>query len=364
MLDFQLFRALYYTVIFITVLVVSVGIIAKRDKLCVYSSAITSILSVFCILVIGFRDLENDPNLDKNRDTANYSESYEELNVEQTDELNVNDNEAKDYGYWLLNYLCKLFNLPTRLFFLICATLYITPVAIFSRRLSKKYAFLIFLMFTASMSFLGAGANIMRNGLASSLLLLAFVNYKKLIYFVLFAILAISMHKSVMLPLVAFIIARIFHKSKWYIALWAIALPLSFFIKDTLTTWLLGSEFFAERVEGYLLNDAADMDLFSHTGVRYDFILYSMVPIVVGGYFILKKNFEDKFYSILYATYLLSNSFWIIINDVPFSDRFAYLSWFIMPVLIIYPFLFSNIKMRYSKIALVLILQISFTLAV
>lgn len=35
--------------------------------------------------------------------------------------------------------------------------------------------------------------------------------------------------------------------------------------------------------------------------------------------------------------YLLTNTFWILIIRANFSDRFAYLSWFIYSVILLYP---------------------------
>ena len=65
----------------------------------------------------------------------------------------------------------------------------------------------------------------------------------------------------------------------------------------------------------------------------------SSFPVFTGWYFIFKKNFNDKFYSHIFNIYLVCNAFWILIIRANFSNRFAYLSWFLMSLIIIYPFL-------------------------
>ena len=69
-------------------------------------------------------------------------------------------------------------------------------------------------------------------------------------------------------------------------------------------------------------------------GFRWDFLLYGSVPILEGIYFVFKRKYNNQFYCILLSTYILTNAFWVLINEVPFSDRFAYLSWFMMPLLL------------------------------
>ena len=58
-----------------------------------------------------------------------------------------------------------------------------------------------------------------------------------------------------------------------------------------------------------------------------------------GWYFIFKKKIEDKFYTHLFGTYMIANAFWILVIRANFSNRFAYLSWFMMGAVIAYPML-------------------------
>lgn len=90
---------------------------------------------------------------------------------------------------------------------------------------------------------------------------------------------------------------------------------------------------------GYLVGEAAEGAKFSSTGFRYDFLAYSAAAVYTGWYFIFKKKYNDKIYINLYNTYLICNAFWILVIRANFSNRFAYLSWFMMGLVIIYPFL-------------------------
>lgn len=44
--------------------------------------------------------------------------------------------------------------------------------------------------------------------------------------------------------------------------------------------------------------------------------------------------------------YLLSNTFWILVIRANFSDRFAYLSWFIYSIVLLYPLVTHSIVKR------------------
>ena len=76
---------------------------------------------------------------------------------------------------------------------------------------------------------------------------------------------------------------------------------------------------------------------FSSIGFRWDFVLYSASAVFAGYYFIIKRGFKDSFYTHLWGTYMIANAFWILVIRANFSNRFAYLSWFLMAIVIAYP---------------------------
>src|SRR5690606_25184293 len=101
---------------------------------------------------------------------------------------------------------------------------------------------------------------------------------------------------------------------------------------------------------------------FSSTGFRWDFLLYSSTAVFAGWYYIVKRNYKDKIYFWLFNTYVFSNAFWILVIRANFSNRFAYLSWFMIGLVIIYPLLKQQIiPKQHQVIGLILIAYFSFT---
>lgn len=75
------------------------------------------------------------------------------------------------------------------------------------------------------------------------------------------------------------------------------------------------------------------------TGVRLDFLIFSALPAV--GYFVLRKYefvVKDSFKFIL-SLYLAMNAFYFIFAWLPYNDRFALLSWLLMPLMVSFDFL-------------------------
>ncbi|MCR9183694.1 MAG: EpsG family protein, partial [Flavobacteriaceae bacterium] len=103
-----------------------------------------------------------------------------------------------------------------------------------------------------------------------------------------------------------------------------------------------------ERFNNYLLV-SPDESKFSSTGFRFDFLIYSFVPIVIWFFYYFKKKIQtDVLYRHLLNIYIVANMFWILLMYVNFANRFASLSWFLWPILVIYP-LIENIGDRKSK---------------
>ena len=348
-------KTAYYIIISLIVLTVVIAQNSKNDySVYKYSKFIVIILALTSILFIGFRNTDIITSF--TADTPTYVYQYSTFSIGDID-----TQEDSDLGFSVLMYICKCLGVPVRLFLIICASIYIIPLVFVSRKLSSKYAYLIMIMFVTGFSFFNSGANIMRNGMALSLLWLSFINYKKILPFSIYGICALLMHKSIILPLSAFILARLYTNHKLYMLIWLLAIPLSFVVKDLVSEIILSIDYVDDRAEYYFTHEAS-LDQFSKVGFRYDFLIYGAVPIMVGGYFIFIKEFKDQFYNLLYATYLTANAGWIVINEVPFSSRFAILSWFLLPLLIIYPFIFySHINRRLTKISLTIILHLGFT---
>ena len=95
-----------------------------------------------------------------------------------------------------------------------------------------------------------------------------------------------------------------------------------------------------ERFSNYLTGDAMIGEVIQMSMTfRWDFLLYSAMGVFVGYYFIFRRNFKDEYYHWIYNTFLVTNAFWVLVIRAAYSNRFAQISWFIMPIVLIYPFL-------------------------
>jgi hypothetical protein len=138
--------------------------------------------------------------------------------------------------------------------------------------------------------------------------------------------------------LCAYLIASRIDKPKIFLIGWLLCIPLSLVLGSSLEmffTDLVSNE----RASSYLTGDDEFSHQFSSLGFRWDFLLYSFSGIFAGSYFIFKKKFEDKTYNLIFNTYVIANSFWVLVIRAEFTNRFAYLSWFLLGLVIVYPYL-------------------------
>lgn len=271
--------------------------------------------------------------------------------------------EEKDWLFYRFMWLCAKI-MDTRQFFLIVAILYILPMYLFAKKHFRRYWFFCFFMLMASFSFWPYGTNGLRNGLATSLFLWGLVYYKDnkpLMYG--FFVLSFFMHKSLIVTIAAFTVAHFFYnRPKLILAGWLAAIPVSLVSGNFWNNFFENLGFFSERTEGYLTGSEKTMEQFSETGFRWDFLIYSGVAIFAGWYFIIDRKLKDKFYTQLFGTYAVANAFWILVIRAAFSNRFAYLSWFMMAPVIIYPLCkFEIIKNQYKTMGTIILLYYLFT---
>lgn len=260
----------------------------------------------------------------------------------------------KDLGWVFYTYLSRVILKNATLFFLVTALLYTIGNYLFLRKIVPiQYLFYILLSTFGSLGYFGYGVNTIRAGIGLSFFLIAFTYRKKLVVFFLISVLAVFIHKSMIILLAAFLITQYVSKSKWFIGLWVFSLVFSILdisvIIDFIQSNFSGVD---ERVGSYLGTETSEV---YNSGFRYDFLIYSIIPIVTGYYYLNKLKFNDITYLRLYNIYLVVNAFWLLVIRIPFTDRFAYLSWFLYPLLMLYPLFYArNIKNRNRKIALIM----------
>lgn len=243
-------------------------------------------------------------------------------------------------------------------FFFVCATLYIVPCYVIAKKWFQKYWFYAFLMLVGSFTFWNYGVNGIRNGIATAFFLMALASNKRLIQ-MLWLFLAVNFHTSMLLPTAALIATWFYNQPKGFYYFWLLSIPLSLMFPGF---W---ESFFASMVEddraSYLTTEA-DESKFASTGFRWDFLLYSATGVFVGTYYLFKKKIEDQTYIRLFNIYLFANAFWILVIRANFSNRFAYLSWFLLALVIVYPWLkFYFEKNQHRKLGMIMLAYFGFT---
>lgn len=266
-------------------------------------------------------------------------------------------------GDYLFNYLMKFCSgfLDVHSYFLLLDFLYILPCFLFSRKYFKQYWFFSMFMFICSYSFWTYGTNGLRNGLATSFFIMGLYFYDRKNWMYFWFVLGFFMHASLVIPIAAFIVSGIYKNPKVYLYIWFLAIPLSLVGGSSWSTLFAGLGL-EDRTAGYLTNTEENLQQFSQTGFRWDFLVYSASAVLAGAYFIFKKKITDPFYVHVFGMYCISNAFWILVITAAFSNRFAYLSWFLIPAVIAYPmFRYKIWKEQYKIFGGILFIYFMFT---
>jgi hypothetical protein len=287
-------------------------------------------------------------------DMATYARQFEY--IARGGSINI----EKDIGFtFLLSKSATAMSVNT--FFVVCTLLYVIPIYIAIRRWHPNLTFFALLIFLASFSFWPYGTNGIRAGIASSLFICALSFRKSIGIMSILFFISVLFHKSMLLPLLAFGLTFFNINSKLFIYAWVGSIVLSVTMGGVWENFFASLGFADDRFSNYLTSTEFAHH-FTRVGFRWDFLLYSATAVVAGAVYIYKYQFEDKLYLQIYNTYLLSNAFWILVIRSSFSNRFAYLSWFLMAIVIIYPLLKKKMmRYQYSIIGLVILLYFSFS---
>ncbi len=240
------------------------------------------------------------------------------------------------------------------LFFLFCSSLYVLPLWIAMHRIFGKYSYIPFLIILCMFSFWSFGVNGIRNGIGASLIILAMTYVNNIPIMTILCILAAGTHNSVYLMIAAALLAWYIKNSYYYLAAWVACVIASFFVGDSIQAFFAAVGFGGDdRFTNYLTMTTEQLlrgeGVYVRTGWRWDFLAYSSMAVGVGWYFIFKRKFQDEYYHWIYNTFLITNAFWVLIIRAAFSNRFAQISWFIMPIVLIYPFMKKRFWLNHEK---------------
>lgn len=322
-----------------------VGAILKKD-IASMNATWGFFIAIFIILYMGLRPISGVFG-----DTMNYAHQFEEMVRDNTPFTLVLSNEEGEFIFYnLMRWCAKYSNMHVFLFinaFLYVGTLWLACVRIF-----KNYYYVTFLVIIGMFTFWTYGVNGIRNGVGASLFILAMTYVNNIPAMLFIAFLGLGFHNSVALMIAAAALAWFFKNSYYYLAGWVACVITSYAIGGRIQAFLSNLSFMQadERFSGYLTgsNMAGELVQMSMT-FRWDFILYSTIGVFVGYYFIFRRNFKDEYYHWIYNTYLACNAFWVLVIRAAYSNRFAQISWFILPLVLIYPFMKKRFWNNHEK---------------
>lgn len=357
MINPSLYYPIYiYTLLFISILY-AVSIKNKSIKI-IRGNTNNILVGLYIFIFIIFIGLR--PISELFGDTINYAIMYENFIIGAH---TFNPTEKELFYEWL-QYVCSLF-LNTNEFFLVLEILYIVPILWACYLLAPKHYLLYFIFCMGAFSFFSYGTNGLRNGMACSFIIAGLsCIHKNTIYKVfalLLMVLAFYSHRSTALPIICIGIALLIKNPRYIMIFWIASIFISLIAGGPIESFF-SSLGFDDRMDSYSSKNI-DASVFSSTGFRWDFLLYSSMPIILGYYVLFIKKVRDKNYLLLLNTYILCNSFWVMMIRASFSNRFAYLSWFMYAIVLAYPCLKLPIwKDQGKKTAIILMAHIGFTL--
>ncbi len=316
--------------------IISLGVISgvvALNNYSYYSASDTRktavIVVAVLVLMLGFFPIEWGFGTDR----ANYAHGFLEI---QSGRSNF-DTWHNDIGFYILSLALGKF-LSVQQYFVAVAAIYIFNYYYTIRKLVQSKAYWLLIAVLLSLGFTSYTLNTMRAGLALSFIVLSFSFYPSKWRMTVCLLVASSIHNSATIPSLMIIVSYLYPNTKLYYKLWILSIPVSFVAGSSFMSFF--ADVGADDRVSYLRTDKFTT---YNVGFRIDFILYSLAPMLIGGYYLFKRNFNDKFYRLIYDSFLLTNIFWILVIRANYSDRFAYLSWFMIPFILVYPLLKADV---------------------
>lgn len=328
------------------------------------SVALASImLAVFFTLLIGLRPM--GPGLSYMwGDSANYYNGYL---MAEGDSFFIDFSVDEYLWQALFRYIASK-KLGCTLLFFVCDALYFGCTYLACRKWFPRDTTMAYLVFLGAFSTFSYSYNGVRAGVAGALFLLGVAYYEKKWFSIILVVFSWGFHHSMQMPIAAYILTLFYKNPKWYFYSWAICV----LIATAHITFF--QEIFAnmsdESGAGYLNNTNVSDDG-TEGGFRLDFLLYSAMPVLIGYKIVMKEKINvSKQYAALLHMYLCTNGIWMLCMYANFTNRIAYLSWFMYPFVLIYPFLkedlrgmlFLKTRNQYFMLAKVAVYHLLFTL--
>lgn len=229
-------------------------------------------------------------------------------------------------------YMSNIFPDPT-IFFVAIASVYFTCYLLACRKLFEANTFLAYLTCLGAFSTFSYGTNGIKAGCAAALFVMSLAYRDKMVISIIFLLLSWGCHHSMQLAVGAYVITLFFKDSRWYFYGWLVCLVCAALHITTFQEIFAGMS--DQSGNAYLTSSNNDWG--GKSGFRIDFVLYSAMPVLMGYYVIFKYKLKDALYENILHYYLVTNGIWMLCMYGSFTNRIAYLSWFVYPILIVYP---------------------------
>ena len=245
-------------------------------------------------------------------------------------------------------------------FFVCIAAIYFGAAYLGIRKLFPNHRLTAYLVFLAAFSTFSYATNGIKAGAAASLFIFAMGYRENLKVCIPLILISWGFHHSMVMVVAGFVLTLFIKNPKLYFVGWVFC----FLMAAAHITYFQNffAHFTAEHGAEYLIAEGGQHG--GKGGFRIDFILYSAMPVLVGYYAVFKKKMHlSPLYKDLLNLYLCLNGIWMLCMYASYTNRIAYLSWFLYPIVLIYPFLQEQWgKSRYKTFGLVMLGHLGFTL--
>lgn len=227
------------------------------------------------------------------------------------------------------------------------------------KKLFGKDILLAFVVYLAAFSTFSYGTNGMKAGVAASLFLVAIAYIDNLRISIPIALLSYGFHHSMIMVIAAYFVVLFVKNIKYYFLGWIASIIIAAFHITFFQSFFAG--FASDHSADYLL--ATEDTGYYVTGFRPDFILYSAVPICLAYLVFVKNKYQSNIYLFMLRLYILTNAIWMLCMYADFANRIAYLSWFMYPFVLLYPFVsHDKIQLQGKYLQYVVYGHLAFTL--
>ena len=310
----------------------------RKDRLSlarVKSIDISILIAIFFVFFIGLRDPYGIEFGDSQKYTRAYMSSFGDPFAW--------DWEEKNYLYDNIFLLFSSKKNPIEYFYLFISFVYFFGIWFCCKKLFPKDSASSFVVYLIGFSTYSYSVNGIKAGAAASLFLIAIAlrERKKYILTGVFLFFSLGFHHSMLMPIIVFIFCSLIKNSKFYMGFWFVCFIISVLhIKYFQNLFLSFGGDIDDKIIGYLGEDLSTYKFSTlKSGFRFDFVLYSFIPILIGWLAIFKKGIQSDQYRFVLNLYTFINAIWMLCMYASFTNRIAYLSWLIYPIVLIYPFI-------------------------